>query len=286
MKKIIIAFFGYVATDLLGVGGASKEYLELNGGVISSGITGGIYKTLSALALGLTVVYFMYELNSKWAFEGHDMNMKSLFAPFGKLIAAVVIIDQSEELWGTTFVDYYNGMIDWAANQTATGTLDPVNLTDETMNAVLGVFGVLELLLIMIICLIIMVVNWVIKLLWNYKAVVFKFELLFRIGASPLAMADVYNGAHSNAWRWIKGFIGTTLYGCALILIPKVGADIFGSMINNYINNLNAFSADPSWDKFKVFLEFLNIIFTMFVIPAAEIGCVGAVKQVLKEAAS
>ena len=115
------------------------------------------------------------------------------------------------------------------------------------------------------------------KAAWNYKALVFKLEYLFRIGVSPMAMADSFNGLNSNSFRWIKGFIGLSLYGAALVLLPKIGGDVIGAHLSTLL--------DPA--DFETSLKtYYGTLAEIIVIPFAELGALGAIKQLCKEVAA
>ena len=45
------------------------------------------------------------------------------------------------------------------------------------------------------------------QIVWIYKAIAYKLEVVWRVGITPIALADVYSGQQSHALRYLKNFL-------------------------------------------------------------------------------
>lgn len=236
-----------------------------------------IWDLITGFSMGLIMVYFMWEMNSKWAFEGNDLNMKSLAGPFCKVIFAIILFNNAETI-ADGMINFYNSCItavggslykagEWADKKTMIDTL-----TDQCES--LGIMAAVVILLPM---LAVVLISYVLKFSFVYKALMTKFEFMFRVGFTPLAMADSFNGLNSNSMRWIKGFVGFGVYAAAFLYVPVIGMTVM-------TEHLNAFSI-PSTEGLDFCLEILEQMVLIVAVPFAELGVIGAVKQLSKEAA-
>ena len=271
----------------------------------SSNIVGDLYNLISGLAIGLTIIYFCYEANSKWAFEGNDISPKSLAGPFLKLIMAVIIIENCQD-----WLD-----IAWSSFKAQFGTFysssDAVaiaSIADSKVAAtnIIQSLGIIRQVGFLIPLLILWGASTIVTLLFTYKAILFKIEFAYRIGVSPLAMADAYNGMSSSSVRWFKGMIGFMLYGCAFVAVPKLAASIIdsariftyydaaGSAVTGTLKQAVEQTVSQFDDKVtaKNYLKNAGLIdmvisfMPALLIPIASLGVLGAIQQVCREAAS
>jgi hypothetical protein len=117
------------------------------------------------------------------------------------------------------------------------------------------------------------VVATIVQLIWNYKALTYQLELLFKVGITPVALTDIY-GNSQNAIKWLKSLLGFVLYGASFMVIPKIGMVVAGS---HFTNAINSFSSDPN--LFNV----VSGVIAILIVPIAELGVMGSVKQLCKE---
>lgn len=239
----------------------AEQWKELTNGVVS-----GIYNYLKILAIGLTIVYFLMEMNQKLALEGRDLNMKSVFAPFLKLAISFVVIQHSGKIvgWILSFNDTFIRKMAILAK----GTTGAQGIGDAIKDAA-GDAGFFLLIFVMLILLIALLVVIILQLVWGYKAVMYKLELLFRVSLLPIAVADVYNGSNSNAIRYIKGFLVLGIVGVSMVTLPSLAVDIAAANVQT--------SGAGIW-------ACLSCMGTLFVGPFAAIAATGVVKQLAKEA--
>ena len=232
-----------------------------------------IWDLIKGFAMGLIMVYFMWEMNSKWAFEGNDLNMKSLAGPFCKVIFAIILFNNAETI-ATGMTNFYNSCVDKGAAVAAVTTPDMTNLQEQ-----LESLGIMAAVVILLPMLLVVLISYVLKFSFIYKALMIKFEFLFRVGFTPLAMADSFNGLNSNSMRWIKGFVGYGVYVAAFLLIPNIGMGI----MDKYMIDVS--TAATTGEGLDFILQVLERIVMVVAVPFAELGVIGAIKQLSKEAA-
>ena len=57
-----------------------------------------VWHYLAIIGIGMTLIYFLIEINQKLALEGRDLTLKSIFAPILKLFVAIVILSAGAEI--------------------------------------------------------------------------------------------------------------------------------------------------------------------------------------------
>jgi len=218
-------------------------------------------------AIGLTLVYFIIEINKRWAFEGADVNVKSFMAPFLKLAIAILILSQAANIF-STFVSFNNTIVarDWASDDDDEDATD-TTATEQMITDEVNKLGLVEQVVMFIPALFMWVIGLVINLVYKYKAILYKAEFLLRLSVTPIALGDVYSGQNANAIRWIKGFIALILYGACFNIIPF----------------LMKFIAIGSLENCSDLWELLSALVMMLAIPFAEIGMLGIARNVTKE---
>ncbi len=272
-KALLMAIFDTTAID--------TKWLKFSGfgnfAVIN--MVNTVWKYLAFFGVALTLVYFLIELNSKLALEGaQNMTMKSFMAPFLKLAIACVVLTNGGKIVGS-LLSVNDKMVDYAktnilSDKVATDT-NKDGVPDKQQDVFDGLldnfkdFNIVEKGIIIIVTVLVWVVSMILSLAWIFKAIMYKLEVLWRTAVTPVALADVYSGSHSNALRWLKGFIGLSLYAMAFMAMPRVAA----------ILAFNAGSADDAgiWGL-------LRILIATLIAPFAALGVMGTIKQMCKEA--
>lgn len=250
---------------------AIAESLKFKADMMS--IVNSIWGYFVIFGIGMTLVYFLMEMNNRYALDGRDMNFKTFFAPFLKLMIAIAVLSQGARIVGW-LMDFHNDFIDYSLDHFKFSTEEVTSGTNVLSANLSTTKGFLDGLaffgkVIMIFPLMFMwIVNLILSLVWQYKAISFKIEYLFRVAVTPIALSDVYSGQNANAIRWLKGFIALSLYGMAFIVIPRIGGTLA-------ITGL----ANPSsiWESIKSLCEMI------LIIPIAELGVLSAIKQLTKE---
>lgn len=272
----------------------SPNSLKFNAdGTVLNGIITSMWNYISAIAITLSIVYFVLEINRKMMFERDDFTLKSIGAPFFKLIIAYALITN-----GVTIINGvlsgHDALVEEAAKWGTMG--DPKALSSNPFKD----FGLIQQLAIFIPMILAWVVSLVTVFLFWYKSLGYKIEFLFRIGVTPIALADVYSGNNSNAIRWLKGFLGLALYGIAFIVLPRIAYALADSMMASFMqsggiseearNKMKESGASEAdiiavLVKDSIWLVVKYIVMKMLA-PIAALGALSSVRQVTKEVTS
>jgi len=240
---------------------------------------------LFLVGLSFTLVHFLIELNMKFAMEGSNVTMKTFIAPFAKLTLAVGILSNGGTIMNQV-LGANNAFIDAAANNFAATAPDDDGGDDGGDDAEFGEnqplydafkdnfksFGMVQQIIIIIFMALVWIITLVMGVVWYYKALMYKLELVYRLCITPVAFADVYSGNNTNAIRWIKGTFALGLYAGAILLVPKLG-----NMISvTGLGTIEITDALSVWELFKQLV-------TLLVMPFACLGVMSTIKQVCKE---
>lgn len=216
-----------------------------------------IWEYFMIIGIGMTLIYFLMEMNRKLALEGRDLNMKSMFAPFLKLMIAIAVLSQGAKIV-TWLITYGNNLVDYANTHFITAlTAGGSGTNGVTGEDIISGLGFFSKLLLVIPALLMWVISMICSLVWLYKALGFKIELLFRTAITPIALADIYSGQNANAVRWLKGFLGMAIYAMSFIVIPRIGGALAAQELA---------ASDDLWEVLRNLAQFL-------IVPIAEIGC-------------
>lgn len=235
----------------------------------------GIWDYFAIVGIGMTLIYFLMEMNRKLALEGGDLNFKSFFSPFLKLMIAVAVLSQAAKIVGW-ILSFNNSML--TGLQTAlsegiegaggAGEGSTEYLYDPILDK-LGFWGGLAMLLPMTGCIILSIV---LKIVWSYKVILYKLEVLFRIGITPIACADIYSGANSTAVRYLKGFLVLGIYGASMVILPELAEMLAITGVENAVDDVNIWGI------------IVGIVESALIAPFAALTCANVVKTAAKEA--
>ena len=272
---IIDLILGFVSNT----GGASESYLKFNG--FKFGVFNSIWDITIGVAYGILAICFCYELNTKVAMTGGEMTPKMIAAPFLKLIMSVIVLDNAKSVMGW-MPDLYDSWVQQGLDISVSAV--DIGITDadkETIaDALLQGAGILHLLPILLLAVLVFLVGIILKFAWNYKALMLKLELYFRLSVAPMAFADSFNGLSSTSLRYFKGCLALALYGIAFGALPALGANLMGSEFATAFASVG----DTTIEVGERFFAFFNAALLVLVLPFAELGVLGAIKQVCKEA--
>lgn len=281
MKKAVEWVLNLVTTVIAQACSLDAKYVTIQGGGDwgeMTSIVKEIYNYLAIAGIAFTLVYFLMEMNEKLALEGRDLTMKSFFAPFLKLMVACAVISQSGKIvsWIIMFNDTFITKISNIARDTDK-TSEKLATVMAKLIEMFGSLGFFILLVVLIILMLTAIIGLVLKLVWWYKGMMYKLELLFRLSVLPIAVADVYGGKHSNAVRYIKGFLALGLYGVALIALPRIALTLATAMTADQL------AALTGADKPDI-VAGLSCLLMYLVAPFAAIAASNVAKQISKEA--
>ena len=262
----------------------------------TNGVIEQMWGVIASIATTLTILYFVLEINRKMMFERDDFTLKSIGAPLFKLIIAIAIIDNG--------VDIINGILsghDALVTQAADwGSSADTAITYTAEKNPFKSFGLIQQLAIFIPMIVAWMISLVVTFLFWYKAIGYKIEFLFRIGITPIALADIYSGNNSNAIRWLKGFLGLVLYGVSFLVLPKIAYALADGMIIKLLEDNGTLTKDAingikngkdtgsiiailAGDSIWTVIKY---IIMKMLAPIAALGSLSAVKQMTKEAVS
>lgn len=226
-----------------------------------------IWDYVFIIGLGMTLIYFLLEVNQKLALEGRDLTMKSFFAPFLKLLIAVAVMANGAKVvswlltFNNAFVSYVDSNLTLSISHNDSGVYDAMRDALLNMDIISKVIAALPLLLCWGITL-------ALQIVWIYKAIAYKLEVVWRVGITPIAMADVYSGQQSHALRYLKNFLVLGIYAASMIILPRIA--------NTLVLN-TAVTADNLFDILAAFAQ-------MIMAPFAALGSLSVAKTAAKEA--
>lgn len=239
-------------------------------------IANNIWSYLCIIGMGMTIIYFLLEINRRMVIEGGDFNFKSLLGPFVKLALSIAILSKGGEIVGW-LISFNNGFVDEASKWQIAQDVGASGTSDEWETSIFEDMSIFQLCLAFLPMLLCWLVSLVVELVYWYKAIAFKIKYLFRIGITPIALADVYSGQNGAAMRWLKGFIGVGLTGVAYIVVPKLAAEIvLSTLVDDDGNSLLTPVVDDLW-------KFIKSLFLSLLAPIAGLGTLSACEQLAKE---
>ena len=222
MGKLLSPLLIWVIKQLMGSAGLDANDLKISDANMQ--MMNSIWDYFALLGIGFSIIYFLMEINRKYAFEATDLTIKTFAVPFIKLVAAIAVLSNGATLIGA-LIGIGNNFIDHAYNNfnPAEKGFEELETLINMLDKIMAGTGFFVALILVIPCLICWAITVVCQLVWKYKALGFKIELLFRVGISPVALADIYSGENSQGVRWCKSLFATILYGASFIVIYRLG---------------------------------------------------------------
>lgn len=234
-----------------------------------------LWSELSLVGFGLTIVFFVVEINKIYAFEGRDMNIKSFLKPFLKFAVALYALSNATEII-STFLNWHNSFVTFVDGAFSAGDLGDLDGNSVAQDLLDSMSTVTKIISVFFLCPTFSF-GLIMSLVWTYKAYGYQFELIYRVGITPIALADIYSGMNANAIKWLKGFFGLALYGVSFMAIPRLGTII---MIDQFTKSLDALM-DGSVASI---IPLITTLLGALLVPVAELGVLSTIKQMCKEA--
>lgn len=269
----------WVIIQVISLSGTTAAELEIDNTTIS--LIHTVWNYFILVGIGLTVIYFIIDLNKKWMFEGQNMSIKTIFIPFAKLVIAIILMANAGALFGA-LCTFNNGFATEVEGWFAVTPVGSISIGKKLVDSlafwekIILLFPIIMSLAVALIC----------NLVWAYKALVYKIELVVRTAFAPIALADIYSGLNATAIKYIKGTLALIIYGGCLILIPRLTMTVAVTELTNMMTDLEndiisgALPLDVTTNIFEVILSYLKIM----IAPIAAIGLTGAAKTITKEA--
>lgn len=253
------------------VSGDSLKFDTGASGTINGTVLTTLFEICASVAMSLTLIYFLIEMNRRFVFEASDTTLKTVFVPFLKLLAALGLISYAKDI-AVEAMNIFNSMVD-KVSQDVYEDIDAVTLSG--LGLIASAFIFLPLLLVWLVSLVVEIAYW-------YKAIGFKLEFFFRAAVTPIAMADIYNDFSSGSVRWIKGLFAFGLYGLAFMILPALCNDLVAEIAG--VQSVADAAADLESDTIGNMWNFIKALIGGLLAPIAALGTLSAVKQLTKEA--
>lgn len=271
MKTVLAALFQTILDLCTGANWGVPDLLQITDNEINIART--MYKYFMVIGIGMTIVYFIMEMNKQYALQARDLNIKTVGVPFLILLASIAVLSQGSKIIGW-ILSFNNSLVKYAqTNFTMTGSGKGLaDLTDKIPSGdnIVNALSFMNLLVLLIPALICWFIGVIVGLVFKYKAYAYKIEVIFRTGIAPIALGDVYSGENSTAVKFIKRFLALGLYAMAFVVVVNIGASMIGA---DFLEGLT------SGDTWKILGGILNC----FVVPFAELGALGVAKQACNE---
>lgn len=241
-----------------------------------------IWELLMPLGVGMAIVYFLIEMNHAVFMASNNWTMQTLISPILKFGVCIAVCQ-----YGNRFVSKILGFGNWFVDK-ASG-FDPYSYgLSRSFCEAIKALGFIECCLIFVIGILYVIVGYIISLIFLYKAISYKIEVLIRVAITPIVFGDVWDGRNSNAVRWLKKLGGLVLYGGCFILIMRIGFAITtGDVIKGMLGAETSDSADGLGEVIEAMVSdiwgLLKGIVMALVVPIAEIGALSAAKQACME---
>lgn len=282
MDDILAGFFNWVIDMMFSLTGATAEQLQITDATIAS--ISDVWDYFIMMGIGLTVVFFILDLNKRWGFEGQSLTLKTMMIPMLKLVIAVILMIKA----GTIFsfiCDFNNIFANALENMDFAKGIKMPTENGTAGDNIMKVLGFWEKIIMIFPLVIGFAVGIICNLVWAYKALIYKIELIVRVGFAPIALADIYSGLNASAIKYIRGTLALVLYGGCLIILPRVTLAVGAASLQDAMDTIAAMASGTDLSNgisnvFNVILQWFSVI----ICPIAGIGLTGAAKTLTKEA--
>lgn len=234
-----------------------------------------LMQALSCIGMGITIILFLTEINQKLAFDGSNMTLKSVLAPLLKLFFALCVMKKGADIvgWcisaGLSLIDASSLSADTA------GLTSNINDYVDSMGDMIDTLGILVLVGLLIPILVAFILGVVCRLIWWYKSIIYKIQVIWQVVVAPVGFADIYNGLNSGTLRYIKRIIACGVEGMAMLALPALTLELALTTL---------LTAPSGTDVINNLLQSLSGFFQLAICPIVALGALSVVKQVTKDA--
>lgn len=313
IQKILGFFMGTVLE------GSSLNFMVVSVLTINQtdvAIIKNIWNLFGVLALGLSIIGFLFDLDQAIFMSHGNVTMHTFFMPFVKLACCLLFISNSGPIvsavlntnnWlvkeangitmtgtGTTSSTYtykdaagntvwssdwetpYEGSYDGITMEVESSMPDTI---ESELCETIESMNFFECLFGCLVMLITWMLSFIPPLIMFYNGVVRKLEIILRVGFAPIAFADIYKLQDSTAMRWVKKLLALGLYGMGMILVLKIALLLQASYLSSAFS-----SADVGSDGLGGIIGFLSPLLFSIIILFAQLGACNTIKQAANEA--
>jgi len=237
------------------------------------GIAETIWDIVAPMGLAICLLYFMIDINRIMLTESNNFTLKSLGNPLLKFSCGLAFIQYGDDII-TNLLTYGNALILWSANQTGAGTTVSTDFLED-LNQMINDGGFWQTIMMLLMCIVLWITGLLVGLIIDFKMLILKFEIIFRVGFAPIAMGDVFDGKQSHGLRYCKKLLACFTYGAGMILVLRMGMEIATASFltgDKDLTNIAVSAGDSLWATCK-------IVLLPIIVPLAEIGALGLIKQ-------
>lgn len=276
-----------ITNEIASNAGIGTGWLVLSSDLIN--LSAGVAQAAGNIALLLTTVYFMLEINMRMVTDGGGTPVKTWVGSILKYAIAAYLVGSggtmtahAQKLANALLLSLPSGVAEEA------NPLESVAVVDSLAATFAANPPAFFMKMFMLVCLLLgTAATWICGIVWIYKSITYRIEFSFRLCLYPFALADAYQGNTSTAVRYIKSIIGMGIYGAAFILIPRLGAYVMKDMLEEAFNvaQVSVDPGDVAWKSVEnaTGITLIKGLAVCLSVPAAEIGCLGLCKQAVKE---
>ena len=175
MKTVLAALFQTILDLCTGANWGVPDLLQITDNEINIART--MYKYFMVIGIGMTIVYFIMEMNKQYALQARDLNIKTVGVPFLKLLASIAVLSQGSKIIGW-ILSFNNSLVKYAqTNFTMTGSGKGLaDLTDKIPSGdnIVNALSFMNLLVLLIPALICWLIGVIVGLVFKYKAYAYK----------------------------------------------------------------------------------------------------------------
>ncbi len=234
-----------------------------------------MWDTFSIVGVGFLIIYFLMELNKIALMSQGNLTMQAFFAPFLKFVCGVAVVCNGNKVIG--WILSANNWLMKEADENF--ILDPYNpATSPSMGNLkeqISKLGFFDCVWVILGCFVCALISMLVELIMIYNAYARKLEILFRVGLTPISLGDIYKGTDSTAVRYVKKLLALALYGCAFIVIVKIGT--------NFAMEALVTTFDGFGDSLLNPFDTLKVLGYPIVVSIAEVGALSMAKQACNE---
>lgn len=289
VAEILDDVFEYVIS---GTGAVHVEAMIPQSGEFA--IVQSVWDTVAPLGLAICIFYFLLDLNRILLQEGSQITMKSFGNPLLKLGCGFAFIQYGDDIL-VDVMSYGGSLVSWMAEGMTTGGSSTFL---EEMHEIVNGFNFWGLIGLMISAFALWVVSLIVGLVIDFKMMILKYEIMFRVAFAPIALGDIFEGKQSHALRYIKKILACFTYGAGMIFVVKIGSELaLGSIAQTFAGVTFSPSAGVGLDANNVLGEIMDAYVNnavgglvtpviliksacaMLLVPIGEIGAFGLIKQ-------
>lgn len=270
MKDVLAGLLQTIIDLCTGANWGVPDLLQISDNEIAIART--MYKYFMVIGMGMTIVYFLIEMNKQYALQARDLNIKTVGVPFLKLLASIAILSQGGKIIGW-ILSFNNSLVTYAQTHFLASAVDGSGSLDASAipsgDKLVSGMSFMTLIGMLVPALICWLIGVIIGLVFKYKAYAYKIEVIFRTGIAPISLGDIYSGENSTAVKFLKRFLALGLYAMAFVVVVNIGASMIGTKVLEGLNG-------SSW-------KIIGAMLDCFVVPFAELGALGIAKQACNE---